>query len=180
MHIASSVITTTSMMNLRFTRGLHVCISFVASISSLIIHTLAVLDPQISYGGMKADYADDEALSEYLEDSKAKLVDYFNENYMKSHGSTPIQTPFPAQGTTTAPTSGSPKKCFTARYRRRENVTVNELEEYFKLLPEDFEKCDPIKWWVGRCAQFPNLFRLARDILCIPGMCHAISAISQC
>ena len=59
-------------------------------------------------------------------------------------------------------------------------MTVNELEEYFKLLPEDFEKCDPIKWWVGRRAQFPNLFRLAHDILCIPGMCHAISAISQC
>ena len=114
-----------------------ICISFVASISDLIIHTLAVLDPQISYGVMKADYVNDEALSEYLKDSKAKLVDYFNENYMKLHGSTPIQTPFPAQGTTTALTSGSPQKCFTAHYQRRENVTVNKLEEYFKLLPED-------------------------------------------
>jgi hAT family C-terminal dimerisation region len=127
---------------------------------------------------MKADYADDEALSEYLEDSKAKLVDYFNKNYMKSHGSTPIQTPFPAQGTTTALTLGSPQKCFTACYRRRENVMVNELEEYFKLLPEDFEKCDPIKWWVGCHAQFPNLFRLVHDILCIPGMCHMLSVPS--
>ena len=57
---------------------------------------------------------------------------------------------------------------------------VSELEEYLKLLSEDFKKCDSIKWWVGCCAQFPNLFHLAHDILCIPGMCHAISAISQC
>jgi len=85
--------------------------------------------------------------------------------------------PARGRGTTTAPTLGSPQKCFTARYRRRENVTVNELEEYFKLLPEDFEKCDPIKWWVGRRAQFPNLFRLARDILCIPGSAVAVERI---
>ena len=51
--------------------------------------------------------ADDEALPVYLEDSKSKLFDYFNENYMKSRGSTPIQTP--PQGTTTARTSGSLK-----------------------------------------------------------------------
>ena len=98
---------------------------------------------------MKADYTDNEALSEYLKNSKARLVNYFNKNYMKSHGLTTIQAPFPTQSTTTALTSGLPQKCFTAHYRRRENVTVNELEEYFKLLPEDFENCDPIKWWVG-------------------------------
>lgn len=64
---------------------------FIASVSDLIIYT--ILNPRISYGGMKADYGDNEALSEYLEDSNAKLVDYFKKNYMKSHGSTPIQTP---------------------------------------------------------------------------------------
>jgi hypothetical protein len=87
-------------------------------------------------------------------------------------------TPFPAQGTTTVPTSDSPQKCFTACYRRRENIMVNELEKYFKLLPENFKKYDPIKWWVSCHAQFPNLFHLAHDILCIPGMCHAIGTIS--
>jgi hypothetical protein len=29
---------------------------------------------------------------------------------------------------------------------------------------------DPIQWWAGRRAQFPNLSRLARDILSIPGV----------
>jgi len=47
---------------------------------------------------------------------------------------------------------------------------MNELDKYFKLLPEDFETCNPIHWWMGQCAQFPNFFWLAHDILCIPGV----------
>ena len=66
------------------------------SVSDLIINT--VLDPQISYGGMKADYADDQALSEYLKDSKSKLFGYFNENYMKSHGIHTHANTFPCPG----------------------------------------------------------------------------------
>jgi len=64
----------------------------------------------------------------------------------------------------------SPQKVnFTARYQKAPRASVNELEEYFKLPREDFETCDPIKWWVGRRSQFPNLFVLACDILAIPG-----------
>ena len=54
-------------------------------------------------------------------------------------------------------------------------MVINELEEYFNLPPEDFETCNPIHWWMGRHAQFPNLFWFAQDILCIPGA----SAICQ-
>ncbi len=46
----------------------------------------------------------------------------------------------------------------------------DELEEYFKLPREDFDLCSPLEWWVGRQAQFPNLYCLATDILSIPGM----------
>jgi hypothetical protein len=64
----------------------------------------------------------------------------------------------------------SPSKVnFTARYKKRTNVATDEFEEYLKLPQEDFELCDPIQWWAGRRAQFPNLSRLARDILSIPG-----------
>jgi hypothetical protein len=55
-----------------------------------------------------------------------------------------------------------------ARYKK-ERVYVNELEEYFKVPREDFDSCDPIKWWVSRRAQFPNAYRLACDVLSIPG-----------
>ena len=34
---------------------------------------------------------------------------------------------------------------------------------------EDFEACNPIHWWIGQWAQFPNLFCMACDILSIPG-----------
>ena len=58
---------------------------------------------------------------------------------------------------------------FTARYKKQSNIATDEFEEYLKLPQEDFELCDPIQWWAGRCAQFPNLSRLARDVLLIPG-----------
>jgi hypothetical protein len=63
----------------------------------------------------------------------------------------------------------SPQKSFTAWYRRKEKPSINELEEYFKLPAEDFNACNPIQWWMGWRAQFPYLFHLACDILCIPG-----------
>jgi hypothetical protein len=65
--------------------------------------------------------------------------------------------------------AGSPQKSFTARYHRKEKPSVNELEEYFKLPAEDFDAYNPIRWWIGHRAQFPNLFCMARDILCISG-----------
>jgi hypothetical protein len=130
---------------------------------------LLVLDPRISYEGMRADYEDDILLSDHLERSKSRLLDYFNENYANTVSSrTPPSLPGPP--VRSAPTIvGSPQKSFTARYRRKEKTSINELEEYFKLLAEDFDACNPIQWWTGRRAQFPNLFCMARDILCIPG-----------
>jgi hypothetical protein len=47
-------------------------------------------------------------------------------------------------------------------------LNIDEIDEFFKLPPESFT-VDPIQWWAGRCAQFPSLSCLARDILSIPG-----------
>jgi hAT family C-terminal dimerisation region len=116
---------------------------------------------------MKVDYADDPTLSDHLEESKTKLIDYFNENYANATVLAPSSAP-PVY-VQSAPTVGSPQKSFTARYRRKEKTYINELEEYFKLPAEDFDSCNPIRWWIGRQAHFPNLYCLARDILCIPG-----------
>jgi hypothetical protein len=126
-----------------------------------------VLDPRISYEGLKIDYGDDLTLFDHLEESKANLFQYFDENYATRRSRTPSSPPpTPVQ----APLAdGSPQKSFTARYHRKEKFSTNELEEYFKLPAEDFDTCNPIQWWVGRRSQFPRLFQLARDILCIPG-----------
>ena len=51
---------------------------------------------------------------------------------------------------------------FTSRFKWKENKSV-------KLPQEDFETCNLIQWWFGQQARFPNLFRLAHDILAIPG-----------
>jgi hypothetical protein len=124
---------------------------------------------------MKADYADDPMLSDHLEQSRFNLVDYFNDNYANT---IPVPSSMPPASVRSAPvTAGSPQKSFTARYRRKEKTSVNELEEYFKLPPEDFNACNPIHWWIGRRAQFPNLFCMARDILCIPGESSLVSLI---
>ena len=120
---------------------------------------------------MKADYTDNSMLLDHLEESKASLVDYFNENYVNTGilALSPSPSRLPSISVQSAPTVGSPKKSFTAQYHRKEKTYVNELEEYFKLPAEDFDACNLIHWWTGRKAQFPNLYCLARDILCIPG-----------
>jgi hypothetical protein len=58
---------------------------------------------------------------------------------------------------------------FTAQYCWKEQLTIDELEEFFKLPQEDFDSCDLLHWWMGRKAQFPNLFCLAHNIFSIPG-----------
>ena len=73
----------------------------------------------------------------------------------------------------------SPQKNFTLRFQRKTNVDLNELDEFFKLQAEDFDTCNPIQWWMGRRSQFPNLFWLARDILCIPGLSYFAHMLSE-
>ena len=96
------------------------------------------------------------------ETSKSNLFDYFNKNYAHIAISTPPSVPSPSLVQT--PPVGSPMKSFTACYRTKEKADVNKLEEYSKLPAEDFDACNPIHWWMGWWAQFPNLFCLAHDI----------------
>ena len=46
----------------------------------------------------------------------------------------------------------------------------DELLEFWSLPQEDFDGIDPLEWCLGQCAQFPQLYRLARDAFSIPGM----------
>jgi hypothetical protein len=147
-------------------------IHHITSIRSLMIYfVLKVLDPRISYEGMKLDYEDDISLAEYLESTKLLLHGYFSDNYAGKHAAASRSTfAGPSTSTVQSHLDSSPQKVnFTARYQKLPRASVNKLEEYFKLPREDFETCDPIKWWLGRRSQFPNLFVLARDLLAIPG-----------
>lgn len=134
----------------------------------------AVLDPRISYEGMKLDYESDFTLAEFLESSKNDLHTYYDTHYANQHSAPSLtidlttETPVFKSKPVATP-SHSPQKNFTSRFHRKTKVAVDELEEYFKLPAEDFETCNPVHWWMGRRAQFPNLFWLARDLLCIPG-----------
>ena len=119
----SSATTTTNTTRLPSTHGPHVC--ELPSNSHSLMAPLSVLNPQISYEGLKADYVDDLTLSDHLKLSKANLFNYFDEHYANANKpmlSVP-STPVPA----TPPVEGSPQKSFTARYRRKEKSSHNEL-----------------------------------------------------
>jgi hypothetical protein len=132
---------------------------------------LKVLDPRISYEGLQADCEDSVSMQHELDSAKDQLKNYFQANYAR-------RTP-PARPTTSStgdsptqasgPTRSPQKVDFTARYKKRARV-FDEFDEYFRLPLEVFEGCDPIQWWFSRRVQYPNLSRLALDVLSIPGM----------
>lgn len=139
-----------------------------------------VLDPRIFYEALKDEFNDDFTMLNQLEDSKTKLQAHFNAKYMSSQASsgcarlssTPSSSMLSVTSDsmhTTSQTNGSPQKNYTARFQRK-RAAVDELSEFWNLGQEDFEKGNPVQCWYGRRAQFPNLYRLARDIFSIPGM----------
>ena len=127
-----------------------------------------VLDPHISYKGLKDDYADDVDLLATLEGAKLKLHDHYSIHYANASLVTELTPSHTAESD--AMEESSLRISFTAHYKKKDQVLHDKLEEYFKLPPEEFDGCDPLKWWLGQGAQFPKLFHLACDILTIPGM----------
>jgi hypothetical protein len=141
---------------------------FNISILCLSTYSNLVLDPRISYEGLKADFEHDEELLDGLEAAKSKLETHFRLHYAdKVAPSAQPSVRQPAQSTSRI--QASPEKDFTKRYRVARRAAFDELRDYYSLSCEDFNTCDPVQWWFARKAQFPNLFCLARDILTIPG-----------
>jgi hypothetical protein len=133
-------------------------------------HAFVVLDPQISYDGLQQDYIDDASLLAYLDSTKSMLHAYYTENYANREVAGTKQNIAVDPSHSQASGGVVSKMNFTSRYKKKDNVLHDELEEYFKLPREDFESCDLLTWWLGRHAQYPNLFRLACDVLAIPGI----------
>lgn len=134
-----------------------------------------VLDPRISYAALKDEFADDHDLSNHLENAKEELLVYFKTKYSSPStegtlSAAPSLSSIPSSShSSISSITGSPQKNFTARFQRK-RAASNELLEFWSLPQEDFETVDPLQWWLGRRAQFPQLYRLARDIFSIPGM----------
>ena len=102
--------------------------------------------------------------------AKEKLETCYQSHYHCALQSLPT-TSQPQLSVTTSQLTTSPQKVnFTSRFKQRTLATWNELKDYFILPQEDFETCDPLKWWAGHVAQFPNLSRFARDLFGAPGM----------
>ncbi|KAJ3004761.1 hypothetical protein NUW54_g4661 [Trametes sanguinea] len=161
----------------------------------------SILDPRINYSNLVADSSDDPEMYDQLADRLEELKVYFKTNYCQSTTSTiagpststrPTGTPMTYS--LSAPPSTprrhaswpalpkpSPKKAnFTARYDSRSSegdLPEEELTTYLALRPKSFKTCNPLQWWSSHAREFPNLSRLARDILTIPGCAVAVERV---
>jgi hypothetical protein len=136
-----------------------------------------VLDPRISYDGMRHDYSDDPDLLQYLENTMMDLRAHYDDHYARDRdtlAATQHSSNEPTRKGSSVPDSSPSKLNFTSRYKREERLDRDELAEYFKLQREDWDAVNPLQWWVERRAQFPCLYKLARDLLTIPGKCLSL------
>jgi hypothetical protein len=135
---------------------------------------MAVLDPRITFNGLRQAYADDPEMTKDLVNSKRNFRNHFLATYAHA---------LPA---VTQPGASSSRPSHLNRlFARFASSTVSstpsgpeaELDRLFQLQAESFDACpDPVEWWRTHRAQFPLLSRFARDILSIPGkLCSAYS-----
>jgi hypothetical protein len=128
---------------------------------------ILVLDPRISSSALKDEFENDIELSSHLEISKDDLHAHYKDHYAPSTPSLPQPS---SQSSISATSNASPQKNFISRLNRKARTSTDELLEFWSLPQEDIERCDPLHWWYGRRTQFPNLYRLVRDIFSIPGV----------
>jgi hypothetical protein len=128
----------------------------------------SVLDPRINYSKLVEAYQDEPTILLEIETRKKELLEYYNTNY--AGRAVPIRVE--SKGTSASSTNANRPALFghVSRFNKNRNEgTRNELEEYLQLLPEEYWDCDPFSWWGQRRVRFPNVSRLARDLLSIPG-----------
>ena len=127
-----------------------------------------MLDPRISYETLRQEFADDSDTMAHINSCKEHLEQHYRQYYQPHDSLGGAASQAMASGSTLV--SGSPMKDYTARYKnRKRNTSTDEFVDYFSQPSVDWD-CDPIWWWAERKNQFPNLSKLARDIMSIPGM----------
>ncbi|KAF5345060.1 hypothetical protein D9758_010453 [Tetrapyrgos nigripes] len=136
-----------------------------------------LLDPRIDREALEADYEQELTLAGHLNTSRQKLRDYYTDNYLSSRTSLNMASSVDSIGPSdVVHVDGSPQKKFKSKYHRKVDAVRDELNEFWKLSPED-STCDPITWWVGHKVTYPHLYRLALDIFCIPGSAVAVERV---
>ena len=123
----------------------YVCVIF----DHALAHIPAVLDPRITYKGLKLDFKNDPVLLVDLDKSKSRLREYYNKYYVVS--------PAPPRDTNNACPKLSSTSDFTACYESIIPDSINKLDEYLKIKHKDFKKCNPLRWWRSQCEDWPNL-----------------------
>ncbi|KAF7341381.1 Transposase-like protein [Mycena venus] len=129
-----------------------------------------LLDPRLSYTGLREDYVNDPELLAGLEKSKAALEVHFKVHYANS------QQPSALEAQAEHSPAGSPVKFnIFRRYGASATPTAisqNELEDYFRLtsIPEPFEDTDPLQWWQsqvlsGSAVAVERVFSGGRDTI---------------
>lgn len=147
------------------------CVFFDYLYFCLTSNYLVVLDPRISFKSLAKDYEREPDLLADIHKSKSDMADFFKLEYP---GSEESNTPSAPASALPPLADGSPQKIdFLSRYTSTStagNVNRDELDEYYRITmqPVDFS-VDPLEWWHARREQFPRLYRMTCDILCIPG-----------
>jgi len=113
------------------------------------------------YKGLRLDFANNPSLLTDLERSKDLLQEYYDDNY----AATPMHYKDADNSMMYSQTLD-----FTSCYSSIDPEVVDELDKYFKIKHKDFKKCNPLKWWKSQWEDWPKLYCLACDVLCIPGL----------
>ena len=100
----------------------------------------SLLDPQITYEGLRRDCASDPTLLTDLNNAQHQLKTFYNKNYVNWTHQTPIQSS--QSSSSFSSTSGSlphsPEKVnITSCYKKEDWVVINKLDEFYKLPQED-------------------------------------------
>lgn len=144
--------------------------SFSSSISSFSDISL-VLDPRIRYKGLLDDNLDDPdgtSANDHVVHCKNLLESHFHQKYL------PPTPPAPRVDPGMNSTSNPPLRTFfdfTARYTTQHKPAEpsDELEMYLKTwITTEELKDGPLCWWKRNHVRFPNLAKLAREVLAIP------------
>ena len=122
-----------------------------------------VLDPRLNIKKLRCQYASNADLKAYLEVQIEALRTFFDENYPES---SPVHAQTAAQTTSTLTSGYEDLAAFM--FGPADAVESDELNRYFECIAAA-PAVNPVEWWYARKAEFPRLYRLARDIMTIPG-----------